>query len=322
MLPTTPYTIQSSLDAAHAQTELLENFAQWLKNNHIAVLTMASYQRSVRFFCQFLSLYHEKEIGIDDIIHVTMTDIRAFLAHRSGENIGNSSNAQSLSALKTFYRFLVERGHTLSWDLQKLRRPRLPRTFPRPLDTDQLKPLLTPPLDPHSDWVEWRNYSLIVVLYATGLRIQEVLNINHQYWGKPDGVRVLCKGGKERLVPILPIAQNAVDAYLGKSPFLDRHPETPVFLGEKGKRLQAGIVQKSLRLLRTTYNLPDHTTPHSFRHSFASHILDGGACLRDVQELLGHKSVRATQIYTQTTQTRLQELYQRAHPGMTKPTSN
>ncbi len=309
---------QDSVDFSHAKAELFQSFAQWLKNNHIAPLTTASYLRSVRFFCQFLSFYHEKDIGIEDIVNVTMTDIRAFLAYRSGENIGNASNAQSLSALKTFYRFLVERGHTLSWNLQKLRRPRLPRTLPRPLDTDQLKPLLAPPIDPNAHWVEWRNYSIIVLLYATGLRIQEVLNMDHQHWGNPDGVRVLCKGGTERLVPILPIAQQAVESYLRKSPWTDRHPQTPVFLGEKGKRLQAGIVQKALRVLRITYHLPEHTTPHSFRHSFASHVLDGGACLRDVQELLGHKSVRATQVYTQTTQTRLQELYQRAHPGMKK----
>ena len=114
------------------------------------------------------------------------------------------------------------------------------------------------------------------------------------------------------------MAQKAVDIYLSKNPWTSKGPETPLFLGEKGGRLQASILQKALRALRTAYGMPEHVTPHSFRHSFASHLLDGGASLRDVQELLGHTSVRATQVYTQTTQKRLQELYQSAHPDMIK----
>jgi len=299
-----------------AHQGVIHDFAQWLKANTIGILTIESYCRSVRFFWDFLSQYHGKEITESDIVSVTMTDMRAFLAYRSDQNVTHATNAQSLSALKTFYRFLVKQGHTLAWSLQRLRRPRLPRTFPRPLDIAALEPLMTPPLTEDAHWVEWRDYSAMVLLYATGLRIQEILNLNQGDWGKKGGIRVVCKGGKERITPVLPIAEKAVDRYLSKNPWASWGPETPLFLGEKGKRLQAGILQKSLRALRVTYGLPDHVTPHSFRHSFASHLLDGGASLRDVQELLGHTSVRATQVYTQTTQKRLKELYLSAHPDM------
>jgi|LauGreDrversion4_2_1035121.scaffolds.fasta_scaffold111498_3 integrase/recombinase XerC len=308
-----------NFDQAHDEkTEVLTAFDRWLQINHSALLTRQSYERSVRFFWDFLSLYHGKSITKMDIVAVTMTDMRAFLAYRSENRASHTTNAQSLSGLKTFYRFLIQQGHTLSWSLHRLRRPRLPRTLPRPLDQSQLDPLMAPPLLHHASWIEWRNYSAMVLLYATGLRIQEVLNINWGDWGKDAGLSVVSKGDKARIVPVLPIALNAVNTYWQKNPWGAKNgAETPLFLGEKGGRLQASILQKSLRAMRLAFGLPDHVTPHSFRHSFASHLLDGGASLRDVQELLGHSSVRATQKYTQTTQKRLQELYQSAHPSMT-----
>lgn len=299
-------------------TEVIKAFDQWLQVNHSSVLTRQSYGRSVRFFWNFLSMYHGKPITKADLVAVTMTDMRAFLAYRSENSVSHVTNAQSLSGLKTFYRFLIQQGHTLSWSLHRLRRPRLPRTLPRPLDHAQLDPLMTAPAV-DAPWIEWRNYSAMVLLYATGLRIQEVLNINWGDWGKEAGLSVVSKGDKPRIIPILPAAISAVTIYWEKNPWGAMHgPETPLFLGEKGGRLQASILQKALRAMRLAFGMPDHVTPHSFRHSFASHLLDGGVSLRDVQELLGHSSVRATQRYTQTTQRRLQELYQSAHPSINK----
>ncbi len=305
----------SDLEILWSHQVLVQQFISWLNAAGIAPLTMKSYGATLGRFCEFLKHYHGKEITMDDIVGVNITDVRAFLADRRDQNISHASNAQCLSALKTFYRFIIAQGHTLSWSLQLLRRPRLPRTFPRPLDGAQLAPLMRAP-DVGGHWVEWRNYAALVLLYATGLRIQEILNLNHGHWGNATDISVVCKGGKNRLVPVLPIARKAVDIYLSKVPHLNTGPETPLFLGEKGKRLQAAILQKHLRHLRPTYGLPEHVTPHSFRHSFASHLLDSGVSLRDVQELLGHTSVRATQIYTQNTQGHLQELYRAAHPGM------
>ena len=299
--------------------ETLWIFDQWLQDNHSSLLTRQSYARSVRFFWNFLSLYHGKPIKKMDLVGVTMTDVRAFLAYRSQNHASHATNAQSLSGLKTFYRFLIQQGHTLSWSLNRLRRPRLPRILPRPLDHSQLEPLMTPPLSEQASWIEWRNYSAMVLLYATGLRIQEILNMNWGDWGREGGLSVVSKGDKPRMIPLLPLAEKAVEMYWQKHPWGAKNgPETPLFLGEKGGRLQASILQKALRAMRLAFGLPDHVTPHSFRHSFASHLLDGGVSLRDVQELLGHTSVRATQRYTQTTQRRLQELYQSAHPGMLK----
>jgi integrase/recombinase XerC len=244
--------------------------------------------------------------------------VRAFLADRRDQSISHASNAQGLSAIKTFYRFIIAQGHKLSWSLHVLRRPRLPRTFPRPLDAAQLNPLMCPPQQ-EAHWVEWRNYAVLVLLYATGLRIQEILNLNYGDWGLGESISVICKGGKSRIVPVLPVAKKAIDAYLSTVPHVNQGGTTPLFLGEKGKRLQPAIVQKHMRYVRLAHGLPEHATPHSFRHSFASHLLDSGTCLRDVQELLGHVSVRATQIYTQNTKGHLQELYRCAHPGMLDP---
>ena len=194
-----------NFDEVHDErTEVLTAFDRWLQINHSALLTRQSYGRSVGFFWDFLSLYHGKPIAKKDVVAVTMTDMRAFLAHRSENKASHATNAQSLSGLKTFYRFLIQQGHTLSWSLHRLRRPRLPRTLPRPLDQSQLDPLMAPPLPQHASWIEWRNYSAMVLLYATGLRIQEVLNINLGDWGKPDGISVVCKGDKPGITAFCP----------------------------------------------------------------------------------------------------------------------
>lgn len=292
-------------------------FHTWLRSNQrVSPLTIACYERVLTFFFDFLQSYRSAPVTQEMLLELTLTDIRAFLAYRAQQKIKSQSQSVALSAIRTFYRFLVYKGHTVNACLHLIKRPRAVRVLPRPLSLSHIDQLMA--LRPSTqDWVEWRNYSLVVLLYATGLRIQEALNITQGQWSKQP-LHVIGKRQKERSVPVLPQAYDVVATYQKLCPYTSSSPHAPLFLGEKGKQLNAAIFQKYIRHHRHMLNLPQKTTPHSLRHSFASHLLENGAPLRDIQELLGHSCLKSTQHYMKTTHSHLQALYQATHPGFHK----
>jgi integrase/recombinase XerC len=153
------------------------------------------------------------------------------------------------------------------------------------------------------------------LLYGSGLRIAEALALNVSDAPLPQSdamLRVTGKGSKQRIVPVLPVVRSAIAAWLRVHP--DRRPAAPLFLGARGARLNAGIAQRTLRNFRRLYGLPEHATPHALRHSFATHLLAGGADLRSIQDLLGHASLSTTQRYTSVETTRLMDVWQATHP--------
>jgi integrase/recombinase XerC len=159
------------------------------------------------------------------------------------------------------------------------------------------------------------------LLYGCGLRIAEALALDVRDAPRPDqdgALRVVGKGAKERIVPILPAVRQAVGAWLRVHP--DRRPEAPLFVGARGGRLNAGVAQRTMRAFRRLNGLPEHATPHALRHSFATHLLAGGADLRSIQDLLGHASLSTTQRYTQVENAQLLEVWRRAHPRGGRPT--
>jgi integrase/recombinase XerC len=290
------------------------DFHAWLRSyQRVSPLTIASYERVLTFFFDFLKGYRSAPVTQNMLLELTLTDVRAFLAYRAQKNIKSQSQSVALSAIRTFYRFLVYKGHTVNASLHLVKRPRAVRVLPRPLSLTHIDQLMT--LRPQTqDWVEWRNYSLFVLLYATGLRIQEALNLTQGQWSKQP-LHVMGKGQKERSVPVLPEAYECVATYQSFCPYTNNSVHDPLFFGEKGKQLNAAIFQKYIRHHRHILNLPQRTTPHSLRHSFASHLLENGAPLRDIQELLGHSCLKSTQHYTKTTHSHLHALYQATHPS-------
>ena len=201
--------------------------------------------------------------------------------------------------------------------LVALRTPKVARHLPRPLSTGQAGEILAGADDGRVDWTGKRDAALLLLLYGAGLRIGEALALDRGAAG-PDPaalreLRVVGKGGRQRLVPILPVAAAALADYLAACPYAGG-PDAPLFRGARGGRLQAGVVQKRVRELRRLLGLPETATPHALRHSFATHLLAGGADLRAIQELLGHASLSTTQGYTAVEGERLMQLYHRAHP--------
>ena len=243
-------------------------------------------------------------------------DFRAWLAERHRQGLARTSTARALAALRSFYRYLDREHGRHNPALKALRSPRLPRHLPRPLSVGQASQLLAAAPAARLDWIARRDAAVLLLLYGAGLRIGEALALERAAVGRDPARRlqllITGKGGRQRLVPVLPVIAAAIDDYLAACPY--QEPAGPLFLGARGKRLQAPIVRRLMQELRRRLGLPESATPHALRHSFATHLLADGADLRTIQELLGHASLSTTQGYTGVDGARLMRLYHRAHP--------
>lgn len=276
--------------------------------------TVDAYRRDASQFLAFLARHHGAECDLALLAGVTPADLRGFLAERRARGTEHVSNARSLSALRGLFRWLDRNGIVANHAVQQLRSPRLPKAAPKPLSPEDAAALLDDADDGTSaPWIAARDLALFTLLYGCGLRIAEALALDCRVVPLGDTLTVLGKGRKERVVPVLPAVRGAIDAYIAVRPFA-RDKTAPLFIGSRGKRLQAGVVQKRLRTLRAQLGLPDTTTPHKLRHSFATHLLADGADLRAIQELLGHASLSTTQRYTEVDTAALMAAYNRAHP--------
>ena len=240
--------------------------------------------------------------------------LRAHLAARRAEGLGNASTARELSALKALLAFARERAGTSDSAGPRLRGPRVKKGLPRPVTPDEAVHLAeTVAGDAREDWIGARDRAVLLLLYGAGLRIAEALSLTAEALPLGETIRVNGKGGKQRVVPILPAVRDAVDEYAAKLPFT-LLPGSPLFRGAKGGALSAGVVQKAMASARVALGLPATATPHALRHSFATHLLGAGADLRSLQELLGHASLGSTQIYTKVDAATLLDTYRAAHP--------
>ena len=305
------------------QINILKDFAQWiLQERGGSAYTKRTYLSILKQFLSFQAI-HKGGFSLEMLLTLSLSDIRAFLAYRLSLSIKKQSNAVALSVLKTFFIFLKKQGHEIMTPFHLLRRPKHEKKLPRPLSIENAKRVTSIllsdselPEKKEEKWIKLRDWALLVILYGAGLRIMEALSLNVKDWASPDqeNLKILGKGKQERIVPLLPFVNSCLFTYLKNCHYHRNYPEDPLFWGKKGNRLNPVMLQKKMRTLRSELNLPSHTTPHSLRHSFASHLLQGGATLRDIQELLGHKSLKATQRYTEVTPSHLLQLYKKNHP--------
>ncbi|MEE4237935.1 MAG: tyrosine recombinase XerC [Anderseniella sp.] len=276
--------------------------------------TLEAYLRDVSQFTGFIKGHLGAPASLGDLASLKAMDFRAFMASRRNRGVESRSLARQLSAIRTLYRWLELNGLARNPALGALRTPKLPRALPKPLATTAAARVMQAG-DNAQAWVAARDTAVLMLLYACGLRISEALNLNRNEAPVPpndDVLRITGKGGKVRLVPVLPAAVNAIQTYLGLVPSLD--PRGPLFIGERGGRLNARNIQLLMQRLRSGLGLPDTATPHALRHSFATHLLGGGADLRAIQELLGHSSLSTTQVYTGVDREHLLAQYDKAHP--------
>lgn len=280
--------------------------------------TITAYRTDVAGFLAFLAGHHGGAAGMAQLRAVTQPDLRSWMAAARARGVGPRSLARALSALKSFARWLAEREPGFDPDVfLAARAPRHARPLPRPLsETDARKVLKTVSDDHPEDWIRARDAAVVTLLYGCGLRISEALSLTGRDKILGVSLRIRGKGGKERLVPVLPAAAEAVADYARLCPWpLD--PSEPLFRGARGGPLNPRLVARAMEGARLRLGLPATATPHALRHSFATHLLAAGGDLRAIQELLGHASLSTTQIYTGVDSARLMQAYRAAHPRAT-----
>jgi len=289
----------------------------WMRvEKNMSPHTFRAYTGDLGEFLSFLANHNDTAISLNDLSATSLTDFRSWLSRKTMDGLAASSRARSLSGVKNFLKWLDKQGIMHNPMIGSVRSPKLPRKLPRPLEEMQTLRVLDD--IGAADWVGKRNRALFTLLYGCGLRINEALQLNLGDLPRDGFLRVMGKGRKERQVPVLPIVETVLKDYLAECPWPDDQPDRPLFMSEKGKRLNQGIAQKALRDLRSGLNLPETATPHALRHSFATHLLQNGANLREIQELLGHASLSTTQRYTDVNAEEMLKIYKSAHPRSQK----
>jgi integrase/recombinase XerC len=294
---------------------VLPRWRDWLAiERRFSPHTVSAYQGDLTAFLGFFAGHRGHPIRLKDLADAGLADFRAWLARRATAGATAASRARAVSALRNFFRWLDKTGVLHNSKIGALKAPKLPRGAPKPLAVADAAQLLeAAETFVEEPWIGLRDRALFTLLYGCGLRISEALALNRDAVPMGEALMVLGKGRKERVVPVLPAVAEAVAAYAAASPYKgDR--DTPLFVGARGKRLDAAIAQKAMRSLRFQLQLPDTATPHALRHSFATHVLGNGGDLRAIQELLGHASLSTTQRYTEVETEQLLSVYRDAHP--------
>jgi len=272
-----------------------------------------AYVATAHRFIDFLSHYRGEVVGRYGLLNLQAVELRAFLADRRGDGVGPSSAAREMSAVRAFLRFAAEEEGNLP-QLPRTRSPKRPRTLPRPASPADAVALAEEAGEGAVlAWVGARDLAILLLLYGSGLRVGEALSLRARIVPLGPALRVTGKRGKTRIVPVLPAVKDAIAAYVADCPW-PLTGDAPLFVGAKGGPLNPDLVRRAVRIARKRLGLADSLTPHALRHSFATHLLAGGADLRSLQELLGHASLSSTQIYTEVDAARLLDVYRHAHP--------
>ena len=298
------------------QTDYL--IEKWLSYCHkirnVQPNTIKAYRYDIKKFITFLENHDVQSISKMQLFKITLPTLRAWIAHNKKAKMGNRSILRKLSAVKSFYNWLNSTEKIDNSVIANFSGPKLKNRLPRPLTIEDTKNLLANVRATSTKpWLVARDVAILVLLYGCGLRIAEALDLKYNLFPLPDLIRINGKGNKERLIPILPIAKESLKEYLELCPYSFK-PNDHMFVGLRGKKLNPKIIQNVVATARTSLGLPPTVTPHALRHSFATHLLSAGGDLRTIQELLGHKSLSSTQIYTGVDQARLMAVFKKAHP--------
>jgi len=303
-----------------AAPETMTALNAWLSRlageRRLSPKTIEAYRRDATQFLAFLTLHFGGPPDLAELTALRPADFRAFMARRRQDGVGGATVARGLAGVRSFMRELQRLGHAGSAAADAVRAPRRAARLPRPLaPADALEVASAQGQLAEEPWVAARDAAVLTLLYGCGLRISEALGLRREEAPIPgvETIRVTGKGGKTRLVPILPAVAEAVAAYLRLVPH-GLPADGPLFVGVRGGPLSPRIVQLAMERLRGALGLPDSATPHALRHSFATHLLAGGGDLRTIQELLGHASLSTTQVYAGVDVERLMSAYAKAHP--------
>jgi len=319
------------------QLPIISEFLRYVEaERNFSAHTIRSYGADLTQFCRFLAAFGADDAALDapqltaetlpeleeksapgltkKLLAVTPTEVRAYLAMMRNSEYSKATVARKLATLRSFYKFLVRQGKLEASPVSVIRTPRQDKRLPKCLDLEQVAALLEAP--DAGTLMGARDRAILETVYSAGLRISELVGLNLEDLDEfSEAIRIRGKGKKERLTPLGSKALEAIDVYLGKRRMaFGAARRGPLFVNKHGGRLSDRSIRRSLDKYRMMAGIAGHVTPHTLRHSFATHMLNAGADLRSVQELLGHESLSTTQIYTHLTTRRLKEVYDRAHP--------
>ena len=274
--------------------------------------TALAYERDVAGYLCFLVEHTGSAPGLATVQSASRSDVRSWMAQQRRAGVSPRSLARRLSAVKEFYRWLGSRNDFDPTEVLLVQAPKFGKSLPRPLQEEAAMGMLQSVSESsETSWVAARDQAVAALLYGCGLRVSEALSIQWSDIPMPSLLNIRGKGGKHRMVPVLPAAREAVSRYAELCPF----PHSgPLFRGMRGGPLNSRSVRRSMELARAKLGLPASATPHALRHSFATHLLKAGGDLRVIQELLGHRSLSTTQVYTEVEKGRMLEVYESAHP--------
>ena len=272
--------------------------------------TVRAYVATAERLVAFLEVHRGGAVSPATLASLDQADLRAFLTHRRMDGIGNLSAARELSAVRGFLRFAGGEEARVP----QMKGPRVKRGLPRPVSPDEAVALAADIAETAREgWIGARDWAVLLLLYGAGLRIGEAMALTGDVLPLGDTLRVTGKRNKTRIVPLLPQVREAIDAYLAACPYPPARGE-PLFRGARGGPLSPALIRRAVQGARGRLGLPERTTPHALRHSFATNLLGRGADLRSLQELLGHASLSSTQVYTQVDAAHLLDIYRNAHP--------
>lgn len=289
--------------------QALSWFAAHQQSINYSELTVKSYQTDLVDFFRYAA--HERGIEPEKLAldEIDVYVIRSYLGNLTEQGLMRKSVARKLAALRSFFKFLCREKILSANPVQRIATPKLGRKLPEFLYLEQMEALLCAP--DGSTFLGMRDQVILELLYGSGLRVSELVGLNRQDADLSGSmIRVLGKGNKERIVPLTGPAVRALKVYLQQR----TDKGEALLVNYRFERLSDRSVRRILTKLMDQAGIDRHIHPHMLRHSFATHLLDGGADLRSVQELLGHAKLSSTQIYTHLTRERLKEVYSKAHP--------
>jgi integrase/recombinase XerC len=279
-------------------------------NRRRSVHSVRAYVATAERLTNFLGEHLGRAIDRPVLSKLTAADLRAFLSYRRGDGLTNRSTARELSAVRNFLRWALGEEAMIP----ALKGPRVPRSLPRPVDPEAVLALAGDAADSATDsWIGARDWAVLLLLYGCGLRVSEATSLTGDALPLGQTLRVTGKRNKTRIVPLLDNVREAIEGYLELCPYPPAKGE-PLFRGFRGGPLSPALIRRAVQGARGRLGLSEKTTPHALRHSFATHLLAGGADLRSLQELLGHASLSSTQVYTAVDTAMLLDEYLNSHP--------
>ena len=298
---------------------LITSWLNWLlQEKRMSPHTIDGYSRDLASFLGFICEHTGELPSIKILNNLKIADFRGWLSLRLANSVSRSSMARAMSSLNNFYKW-GKRSKKLNNDnIKGVKAPKVPKSVPKPLAPEEAFDVIKIAEELYDEpWLANRDAAIFSLLYGCGLRISEALSLNIGDISSNDYLRIKGKGDKERIVPLLQNVAASIEKYLNSRPFTKEN-NAPLFIGLRGKRLDAGVVQRQMRKIRSYAGLPETATPHALRHSFATHLLAGSGNLRAVQELLGHSSLSTTQRYTEIDVGVMVNVYNKAHPRANK----